>query len=74
MPKTRPLSTMIARTAAYAVALVMLGWATQAASENADKGAVGATHAREAAPVQTANLLVPKRTRIVIKFERTAVC
>jgi hypothetical protein len=73
MPKTSTISMMIARTVAYTAALVMLAWATTAAggvsSANANSGAQAGP-----AAVQTAGLLVPRRTRLVIKFERTAVC
>ncbi len=73
MPKTSTISTMIARTVAYTAALVMLGWATTAASGVASVNASTDAQAGPAA-VQTAGLLVPRRTRLVIKFERTAVC
>lgn len=80
MPKTRAISVMIVRTAAYAAALATLGWATAAVAGGGSGGAGGVApeakvESREAAlSTQTASLLVPKRTRLVIKFERTAVC
>jgi len=77
MPKTRAISVMIVRTAAYAAALATLGWATAAVAAGGAGGAApeAKVESREAAlSTQTASLLVPKRTRLVIKFERTAVC
>lgn len=73
MPKTSTISTMIARTVAYTVALVMLGWVSTAISASNGSARVEMDRAN-ATSIQTANLLVPKRTRLVIKFERTAVC
>jgi hypothetical protein len=73
MPKTSTISTMIARTVAYTVALVMLGWVSTAIGASNGSSRVEMDRASETS-IQTANLLVPKRTRLVIKFERTAVC
>ena len=73
MPKTSTISTMIARTIAYTVALVMLGWVSSAIGASNGSPRVEMDRAN-ATSIQTANLLVPKRTRLVIKFERTAVC
>lgn len=58
---------------AFAVAAMgALGVFTTGDSERTGVEPTPGVH--EGETVQTANLLVPRRTRLVIRFERTAIC
>lgn len=69
-------SRLITRTVAYAATLALLGWASTSVDRaDTTSDAAGVRPSINAHDgVKTANLLVPKRTRLVIKYERTAVC
>lgn len=67
----RNAASTIARSAAACLTLAFVGWF----APSSDAPAAQPTSVESARPAtQIAGLLVPKRTRIVIKFERTAVC
>ncbi|MBX3351977.1 MAG: hypothetical protein KF684_03510 [Phycisphaeraceae bacterium] len=68
-------NTTIRRFAFSAFAVAAMGVLGVVASGDSQRtGVEPAPVAGEGESVQTANLLVPRRTRLVIRFERTAVC
>lgn len=67
-------TTTIRRAAFFAVAIASLGVIGAYASGDAKTSPEVAPAMNEGSSVQSANLLVPRRTRLVIRFERTAIC
>lgn len=68
-------NTTTRRVALSAFAVLAMGVLGVVATSDSERGVVQITPgAAEGESVQTANLLVPRRTRLVIRFERTAIC